>query len=76
MSGGAYEYLCSKVNQAIELMRDIQNDHPEYFREESIKISESYSEFIRIVEWVDSGDCSPEDALQALSKFKKEINKE
>jgi len=76
MSGGAYDYLTSKVNDAIEIMRDLQNENPESFREEAIRISEAYSEFIRTTEWVDSGDCTPEDALEALAKFKKEIHKE
>jgi hypothetical protein len=73
MSGGSYEYIHSKVNYAISLMEENQNEHPELFREKAIKISEAYAEFIRTIEWVDSGDCGPEDALEALNKFKKEI---
>lgn len=76
MSGGSYDYIHSKVVNAIELMKENQYERPELFREKAIKISEAYSEFIRTVEWVDSGDCSPEDALEALDKFKKEINED
>lgn len=73
MSGGAYDYIHCKLEDAILHMKDNQNEHPEFYREKAIKISEAFSEFIRTIEWVDSGDCSPQDALDALSKFKEKI---
>lgn len=74
MSGGSYDYIHCKIDDAILRMKDNQNEHPEFYREKAINISEAFSEFIRTIEWVDSGDYSPIDALDALSKFKEKIS--
>jgi hypothetical protein len=74
MSGGAYEYLYSKVDIAIEQMYDAQCETYEPYREKAMDISRLYSKLMKTIEWVDSGDKSPEDAELAIQYFLKGLD--
>lgn len=73
MSGGAYDYIHIKVNQGIDDMQDLEDEEPQEYRQLGIKISKAYSDLIRAIEWADSGDTGPAEALEAIDEFLKQI---
>ena len=77
MSGGSYDYAYSKVQDFANSMMLFEEMHGpdgepiknpkidklrEQFREHLLKVAEA----MRMIEWVDSGDCSPGDEHHAI----------
>ena len=75
MSGGAYNYIAWKVNDAIGEMEDLQHEHPQEYREIAIRVSKAYSDLVHAIEWADSGDTGSKEAFEAINQFLKQINK-
>jgi hypothetical protein len=73
MSGGAYDYLSYKISTAIEEMEMLQHEHPQDYRELTIRISKAYSDLVHTVEWTDSGDAGSTEAFEAINQFLKQI---
>ena len=73
MSGGAYDYFYSKVNDVISEMEQIQHEYPQDYRTRVMKISVLYSELMYALEWADSGDTGPEDINKALDEFMQKV---
>jgi len=73
MSGGAHDYLGSKVEQGIESVAIATHRLPEGRYKRLRQALDSHvrglANVLRAIEWADSGDSSPEDAEKELVKF-------
>lgn len=65
MSGGSYGYLCFKIE---ELEQDIRNQDKDPRRAAFAKLMGLVGKAMRDVEWVDSGDCGPGDDHASIDK--------
>jgi hypothetical protein len=65
VSGGHYDYAYHHVNDFVWTMeaRDDMTDE----RKALARLLKAASEAMRMVEWVDSGDCSPGDENAAIA---------
>lgn len=63
MSGGSYEYLCFKMQEAaLKLMKRDQSAYRKAFGELMMKCSKAMHD----IEWVDSADLSEGDDLKSI----------
>jgi hypothetical protein len=62
MSGGSMEYLCFKVDEAADRLTNEKNPARRAFGEHLKKVAHALHE----IEWVDSGDKSSPDDINAI----------
>ncbi len=64
MSGGSWDYLCHKVSDAADRLRRSEIPERRAFGEHLKLVSEALHD----IEWVDSGDYSDGDEMEAIGR--------
>lgn len=66
MSGGSYDYICFKIKDFANVLRD-QETNPN--RKKFAELLRDVAKVAHDLEWADSSDYSPEDATKSLDEF-------
>ena len=67
MGGGSYDYISHKIDDLVDNMKTRHPNSKEHIR--LIKLLRGLSVVLHEVEWADSGDSDPEDAIESINKF-------
>lgn len=66
MSGGSYDYMCFKIKDFANEIRD-QDTNPS--RKKFAELVRDVAKVAHDIEWADSGDYGQEDAEKSLNEF-------
>ena len=65
MSGGSYDYISFKIDDAAHQLRNKENDSR---RASFAMLLELIAEALHKIEWVDSGDCASGDEYESIDE--------
>lgn len=74
MSGGAFDYTYLRITNMTEKLRSIMSSADEEYHEvlcvldECVKILDSTADIAKAIEWMFSGDSSPESFLNSIEE--------
>lgn len=66
MSGGSYDYLCFKIDEAANRLTSYSDHSDTYHRQKFAELLKLVGKAMHDIEWVDSCDCGPGDEVEAI----------
>lgn len=66
MSGGSYDYVCFKIKDFANILRDQEKDPN---RKKFSELLKDVAKVAHDIEWADSSDYSQEDSRKSLNEF-------
>ena len=66
MSGGSYDYICFKIKDFANTLRDQETDNN---RKKFADLLRDVAKVAHDIEWADSCDYSQEDGVKSLNEF-------